>query len=100
MTVKLLVNWKEKEILTVRQLDKKIDERVDSIMSDDDSYREELDNYLDCNYSKLELFNALASDEATMTEIIDDVRSGVAESIRGWCDDDIRWEYEEVTIEV
>lgn len=100
MTVKLLVNWREKEILTTQQLDEKIDERVKTIMSDDDSYREELDNYLDYNYTKLELFNALASDEATMTEIIDDVKTGVAESVRGWCDDDVRWEYEEVTIEV
>jgi hypothetical protein len=100
MKVTLMVNWKEKEILTTKQLDEKINERVKSIISDEDSYREELDDYLDCNYSKLELFNALASDEATMKEIIDDVKSGVAEGIRVWCDDDIRWEYEEVEVEV
>jgi vacuolar-type H+-ATPase subunit I/STV1 len=100
MTVTLMVNWKEKEILTTKQLDEKINERVKDIMSNEDSYREELDNYLDNNYSKLELFNALASDEATMTEVIDDVRSGVAETIYDWCNTDVRWEYEEVTIEV
>ena len=100
MKIKIYVDWKENEILTQRQLEEKINERVEYMMSDEDCYREELDNYLDCNYSKLELFNALASDEATMTEIIDDVKTGVAESIRVWCDDDIRWSYEEVTIEV
>ena len=100
MTVKLYVNWRERDILTEEELNEKIKERVECIMSNDDSYREELDNYLDCNYSKMELFDALISDGATIEEVVDDIRTGVAEDICDWCECDVRGDYEEVKIEV
>ena len=100
MTTRLWVNWSKKEILTNQQLEEKINKRVESVMSDDVCYNEYLDDYIDCNYTKLELFNALTSDGASIEETIDDIREGVAEEIYDWCNEDIRWEYEKVKIEV
>lgn len=100
MTVKLYVNWREKEILTAQQLDERIDEKVERMMSDKDCYDEYLDDYIDCNYTKLELFEALTKGEAFIRETLDDIKSGVAEGIYDWCDMDTRSDYEEVKIEV
>lgn len=100
MTVKLYVNWREKEILTAQQLDERIDEKVERMMSDKDCYNEYLDDYLDCNYTKLELFEALTKGEAFIREILDDVKSDVAGGIYERCDMDTRSDYEEVKIEV
>ena len=100
MTVKLCVNWREKEILTTRQVEEKIDARVERMMSDEDCYNEYLDDYLDCNYTKMELFEALTKGEAFIRETIDDIKSGVAEGIYDWCECDVRGDYEEVKVEV
>lgn len=100
MTVKLWINWRGREILTTQQLEEKIDEMVESILSNEDSYREELEDYLDYNYTKIELFEALMSDGATIEEVIDDIKSGVAENIRDWCDSTTRSDYEEVKVEI
>ena len=100
MTVKLLVNWREKEITTERELADKIDDRVKAMLEDKDCYEEYLDDYIDCNYTKLELFEALTKGENFIRETIDDIRSGVAEGIRDWCECDVRGDYEEVKIEV
>ena len=100
MTVKLLVNWREKEITTERELADKIDDRVKAMLEDKDCYEEYLEDYLDCNYTKLELFEALTKGEDFIRETIDDIRSGVAEGIYDWCECDIRGDYEEVRIEV
>ena len=100
MTVKLLVNWREKEIATERELTDKIDERVKAMLEDKDCYEEYLDDYIDRNYTKLELFEALTKGEDFIRETIDDIRSGVAEGIYDWCECDIRGDYEEVRIEV
>ena len=100
MTVKLLVNWREKEIATERELTDKIDERVKAMLEDKDCYEEYLDDYIDCNYTKLELFEALTKGEDFIRETIDDIRSGVAEGIYDLCECDIRGDYEEVRIEV
>ena len=100
MTVKLYVNWREKEILTAKQLDERVEEKVERMMSDTDCYNEYLDDYIDCNYTKLELFEALTKGEAFIRETIDDIRSGVAEGVYDWCDMDTRSDYEEVKVEV
>ena len=100
MTVKLYVNWRERKILTNQQLEEQIDERVEHMMSDDACYEEYLEDYLDCNYTKIELFEALTKGEAFIRETIDDIKSGVAEGIVDWCECDIRGDYEEVKIEV
>lgn len=100
MTVKLLVNWREKEITTERELADKIDERVKAMLEDKDCYEDYLEDYLDCNYTKLELFEALTKGEDFIRETIDDIRSGVAEGIYDWCECDIRGDYEEVKVEV
>ena len=100
MTVKLYVNWREKEILTARQLDERVEEKVERMMSDEDCYNEYLDDYIDCNYTKLELFEALTKGEAFIRETIDDIKSGVAEGICDWCDMDTRSDYEEVKVEI
>ena len=100
MTVKLWVNWREREILTNQQLEEKINARVEEVIANDDSYNECLDDYLDSNYTKLDLFDALINGEAVIKETINDIKSGVAEDIYDWCDTDIRSEYEEVKVEV
>ena len=100
MTVKLLVNWRQKEITTEREIADKIDDRVKAMLEDKDCYNEYLEDYLDCNYTKLELFEALIKGEAFIRETIDDIKSGVAEGIYDWCECDVRGDYEEVKIEV
>lgn len=100
MTVKLLVNWRQKEITTEREIADKIDDRVKAMLEDKDCYIKYLEDYLDCNYTKLELFEALIKGEAFIRETIDDIESGVAEGIYDWCECDVRGDYEEVKIEV
>ena len=100
MKVKLMVDWRGKEILTVKELDKRIDDRFDEVMEDADAYDEYLDDYLDSNYTKMELFKALTGDKADIEEVIGDVRSGVSEAIYDWVNMDISSDYAEVTIEV
>lgn len=100
MTVKLMVDWREKKILTVREVEEIIDKRVEEALADEDCYNEFLEEYIDCNYTKRELFDALVKGGAFTEETIDDIRSGVAEEIRDWCDMDTRCDYEEVEVEV
>ena len=100
MTVKLWVNWREKEILTTQQLDEKIDDAVKTRLEDEDCYAEELEEYLDNNYTKIDLFKALSGDEGSIESILDDVRCGVEEQVRDWCDRDIMSDYDEYAIEV
>jgi hypothetical protein len=100
MKVTLNVNWKEKEILTVKELDERIEARVDEVMQDTELYDEYLDDYLDSNYTKTELYNALIGSADEIEEITNDIRSGVAEAIYDWINMDISSDYAEVTIEV
>ena len=101
MTVKLLVNWREKEITTERELADKIDSRVNGMLEDKEYYEEYLDDYLDCNYTKIELFNILASgNQSIIEETLSDIRNGVQDDIFDLCDMDTRSDYETVTIEV
>ena len=100
MTVKLWVNWEGRKILTTQQLDEMVNESVKRIVSDEEHYNEYLDDYIDCNYTKIELFEALTKGEAFIRETIDDIRSGVAENIYDWCYTDIYSDYEKVIIEV
>ena len=100
MTVKLMVDWRAKEILTIKKLDERIDARVDEVMQDTDAYGEYLDDYLDCNYSRMELFTALSGSEADREETLNDIRSGVAEAIYDWVNTDISSDFSEVIVEV
>ena len=101
MTVKLNVNWIGEEIITERELADKIDERVKNMLEDKECYEEYLEDYLDCNYTKIELFNILASgNQSVIEETLDDIRNGVQKEIFDWCDIDVRSDYETVTIEV
>lgn len=100
MKVKLMVDWRAKEILTVRELDERINARVDEVMQDTDAYDEYLDDYIDYNYVKRELFDALSGSDAEREEVLNDIRSGVAEAIYDWVNMDISSDYAEVTIEV
>jgi len=100
MTVKLMVDWRAKEILTVKELDERIDASVEDEMQNTDAYNEYLDDYLDSNYTKMELFEALSGSDAEREEVLADIRSGVAEAIYDWVNMDISSDYAEVTIEV
>lgn len=100
MTVKLMVDWANKEILTVEELDKRIDDRFDEVMEDTELYDEYLDDYLNCNYTKMELFQALTGDKNDIEEVIGDVRSGVSEAIFDYVSMDISSDFSEVTVEV
>jgi hypothetical protein len=100
MKVTLMVNWREKEILTVKELDERINARVKEIMEDEEAYEECLEDYLDCKYTNLELFNALIGNKDEIEEVINDVRAGVAEDIYDWASREVRDDYHEITIEV
>jgi hypothetical protein len=100
MKVNLMVNWREKEILTVKELDERIDARVEEVMRDTDAYDEYLEDYLDCNYTKRELFDALSGSDAEREEVLDDIRSGVAEAIYDWVNMNISSDFSEVIVEV
>ena len=100
MTVKLWVNWRKREVLTNQQLEEKINARVEEVIANDDSYNECLEEYIDSNYTKLELFEALTKGDAFIKETIDDIKSGIAEGIYDWCECDVRGDYEEVKVEV
>ena len=100
MTVKLWVNWEGREILTTQQLDKMVDESVERTMTDKERYDEYLEDYIDCNYNKLELVEALTKGEDFIKETIDDIKSGVAENIFDYCYTDIYSDYEKVIVEV
>lgn len=100
MKVTLMVDWDRREILTVKELDERIDARVEEVKQDTDAYDEYLDDYVDCNYTKRELYEALSGSDAEMEEVLDDIRLGVAEAIYDWVNMDISADYSEVTIEV
>ncbi len=100
MTVKLMVDWREKEILTVKKLDERIDARVEEVMRDTELYDEYLEDYLDFNYTKTELFDALSGNDAAREEVLADIRSGVAEAIYDYVNMDISSDFSEVSIEV
>lgn len=100
MKVKIYVNWKEKEILTVKELDERIDARVEEVMQDTDAYNEYLDDYLDNIYLKKKLFEALSGSDADREEVLNDIRSAVARAIYDFVDKDISTDYAEVVIEV
>ena len=100
MKVKIYVNWKEKEILTVKELDERIDARVEEVMQETDAYNEYLDDYLDNIYLKKKLFEALSGSDADREEVLNDIRSAVARAIYDFVDKDISTDYAEVVIEV
>ena len=100
MKVKLWVNWRIGEILTTEQLDEKIDSAVNDILENRDSYAEELEDYLDNHYTKVELFETLTDDKINKEKFIDEISEGVKEQVRDWSDSNIRSDYEKVEIEV
>ena len=100
MTVKLMVDWRAREILTVKKLDERIDARVEEAMQDAELYEDYLDDYIDCNYTKKELFDVLSGSEADREEVLTDIRSGVAEEIYDFVNMDISSDFSEVIVEV
>jgi hypothetical protein len=100
MKVRLMVDWEAKEILTVKELDERIDDRFEEVMQSTEAYNEGLDDYLDCNYSKMELFEALSGSDAEREEVLADIRAGVAEAVYDWVRDTTSSDFLEVIIEV
>lgn len=100
MRVKLMVDWHEKEILTDKELDERINARVEEVMRNTEAYDEYLDEYLDCNYDKMDLFDALSGNDAAREEVLADIRSGVAEAIYDWVRGDTSSSFSEVEVEV
>ena len=100
MTVKLWVNWRERKVLTTQQLDELIDKSIADVVNDEYSFTEELEDYLDSYYTKLELFDILSKDSATIKKELEEIHDGVKGMIGDWCERNIRDDYEEVSIEV
>ena len=100
MKVTLMVNWRGCEILTTQQLDEKVDEAVNDVLENQDSYAEELEDYLDNYYTKIELFEALTDDSINKEKFINEIREGIREQVRDWNDSNIRRDYDKVEIEV
>jgi hypothetical protein len=100
MKVKLYVNWREKEIITARELEEKIDNVINDVLQDRDVYAAELDDYLDSYYTKIELFEALSDERINKEKFINEIREGVEEQVRDWNEGNIRSDYEEINIEI
>ena len=101
MKVTLMVNWEEKEILTVEEFDERVKaSAIEEIQDDDEVYDAYLDEYLDRNYTKMELFNALSGSEAEREKILSDIRSGVAEAVYDWVKKVISDNFHDITIKV
>lgn len=100
MTVKLLVNWRGKEILTTQQLDERIDEAIKIKLEDKDCYAEELEEYLDNNYTKMELLEALTDERINKERFIAEIHDGVKDNIRDYIECDFSRDFEEVKVEI
>lgn len=100
MKVILMVDWRGQEILTVKELDERIDAEVEKLTQNTDVYDEYLDDCLDCNYTKKELFDVLSGNEAKREEALADIRSKVAEDIYDYVNMDIKSDFQKITIEV
>ena len=100
MTVKLWANWRGREILTTQQLEERIDEAVKLRLEDEECYAEELEEYIDNNYTKMELFEALTDERINKKRFIAEIHEGAKENIRDYIGHDFRADFEEVTIEV
>lgn len=100
MKVMLMVNWEDREILTTKELDERINARIDEVMQDTDAYDEFLDDYLDANYTRMELFNALIGGIDEIEQTVNDIRAGVAEGISDWVDMNISGDFYKVIVEV
>lgn len=100
MKVTVMVDWRGKEILSVKELDKRIEDRVDEIMQNTELYDEYLEDYLDSNYTKAELYNALIGSKDEIEETVNDIRSGVAETIYDYVNMDISGDFHDIVIDV
>jgi hypothetical protein len=95
-----MVNWKEKEILTVKEFNDRIKAEVDKAMQDPEVYDEYLEDYLDCHYNRRELFDFLVCSEAEREEELAAIRNDIAEEIYDCVHMNMSSDFEEVTIEV
>jgi hypothetical protein len=95
-----MVNWREREILTLKELDERINARVDEVMQDTDTYDEYLEEYLSSHYTKIDLYNALIGSSDEIEEVVNDIRAGVAEDIYDYVNMDISGNFHDITIEV
>ena len=100
MKVKLMVDWERKEILTVKELDERINAKVEEAMQDADVYDEYLDDYLDCHYTKRSLFDVLMSSDAERIEELAAIRKDIAEEIYDCVNMNMSSDYEEVVIDI
>jgi hypothetical protein len=100
MTVKLMVDWRAREILSAKELDERIDARVEEVMGNTEAYDEYLDDFIDSNYTKMELSEALTGGDEEKEEVLTDIRAGVADAIYDWVYMNISSDYSEVIVEV
>lgn len=101
MTVKLYVNWRNREILTSQQLNERIEGDVNARLNDEYCQNEDIEDYLDRNYTKLELYNILASGkETTISGTLISIKHDVEREVRDWVEEDVRRQFEVINIEV
>lgn len=101
MTIKLYVDWENREMLTSQQLDERIEGEIKRRLEDEYCRNEDIEDYLDRNYTKLELYNILASGkETTITGTLVSIKHDVEREVREWVEKDIRRQFDVFNLEV
>ena len=100
MTVTLWINWEERKVLTTEEMDTLLDKAVGEAVKDERIFAETLEEYLDFNYTKTELFDILTSDSTVIKEAVKEIRDGTRETIASHCEEDILDNYKMMFVEV
>ena len=91
--IAVYVNWREKEILTEEEYEKKVNARVEDILNDEERYEEWKEEYLESNYKASEIFDLT---EEEKKEILADIKSDILD----WVTDDMGYSYDEVNLDI
>jgi hypothetical protein len=100
MKVTLMVRWKIGEILTIAEFEKKINDKIESYMHDDEMYAEFLYDYLENNGIAEEFFKALDKNNAEDRKLLENIHAEVAKTIRAHVEERFKEKYHATTIEI
>lgn len=92
MTI-VYVNWREKDILTEEEYEKRINARVEKTLKDEDAFEEWKKEYLESNYSASEIFDFTEEDKE---RVLADIKTDIFD----WVSDDMGYSYDEVTLDI
>lgn len=87
------VNWREKDILTEEEYEKRINARVEDFLKDEERYEEWKEEYLESNYKASEIFDLT---EEEKEKILADIKTDIFD----WVSDDMGYSYDEITLDI